>query len=95
MNVVLLLLVATTAWAALSTSMMLARGGTMGLVLDLLGRDEGVVPTVVLVGLLGTLLSLAAAFGTRLRVRALGSDAQSAVAALGQILEQPLEGDGG
>lgn len=42
-----------------------------------------------------SLLSLAAAFGTRLRVRALGADAQSAVAALGQVLEQPLDGDGG
>jgi phosphocarrier protein HPr len=42
-----------------------------------------------------SLLSLAAAFGTRLRVRAFGADAHSAVAALGQVLEQPLEGDGG
>ena len=42
-----------------------------------------------------SLLSLAAAFGTRLRVRAFGADAGQAVAALGQILEQPLEGDGG
>lgn len=42
-----------------------------------------------------SLLSLAAAFGTRLRVRAVGADAQQVVAALGQVLEQPLEGDGG
>ena len=42
-----------------------------------------------------SLLSLAAAFGTLLRVRAFGADAQQAVAALGQVLEQPLEGDGG
>jgi len=42
-----------------------------------------------------SLLSLAAAFGTRLRLRASGADAERAVAALGQILEQPIEGDGG
>ena len=42
-----------------------------------------------------SLLSLAAAFGTRLRVRAVGIDAEKAVAALGQVLEQPLEGEGG
>jgi phosphotransferase system HPr (HPr) family protein len=42
-----------------------------------------------------SLLSLAAAFGTRLRVRGVGADAAQAVAALGQVLEQPLEGDGG
>ena len=42
-----------------------------------------------------SLLSLAAAFGTRLRVRGVGTDAEKAVAALGQVLEQPLEGDGG
>ena len=42
-----------------------------------------------------SLLSLAAAFGTRLRVRGVGADAAKAVAALGQVLEQPLEGDGG
>ncbi len=42
-----------------------------------------------------SLLSLAAAFGTRLRVRAVGSDAGQAVAALGQVLEQPVEADGG
>ena len=42
-----------------------------------------------------SLLSLAAGFGTRLCVRASGADAQKAVAALGQVLEQPLEGDGG
>jgi phosphocarrier protein len=42
-----------------------------------------------------SLLSLAAAFGTRLRVRGVGADAEQAVAALGQVLEQPLEGDGG
>jgi phosphocarrier protein len=42
-----------------------------------------------------SLLSLAAAFGTRLRVRGVGVDAEKAIAALGQVLEQPLEGDGG
>ena len=42
-----------------------------------------------------SLLSLAVAFGTRLRVRGVGADAEQAVAALGQVLEQPLEGDGG
>ena len=42
-----------------------------------------------------SLLSLAASFGTRLRVRAAGSDAEKALAALGQVLEAPLEGDGG
>ena len=42
-----------------------------------------------------SLLSLAAAFGTRLRLRGVGADAEKAIAALGQVLEQPLEGDGG
>lgn len=42
-----------------------------------------------------SLLSLAAAFGTRLRVRASGNDAESALAMLGQVLEEPAEGDGG
>jgi phosphocarrier protein len=42
-----------------------------------------------------SLLSLAASFGTRLRVRAAGVDAEAALAALGQVLEAPLEGDGG
>jgi phosphocarrier protein HPr len=38
-----------------------------------------------------SLLSLAAAKGTRLRLRAVGSDAAEAVAALGALLEQPDE----
>ncbi len=42
-----------------------------------------------------SLLSLAASFGTRLRVRAAGVDAERALAALGEVLEAPLEGDGG
>jgi phosphotransferase system HPr (HPr) family protein len=42
-----------------------------------------------------SLLSLAASFGTRLRVRASGADAEKALATLGQVLEAPLEGDGG
>jgi phosphocarrier protein len=36
-----------------------------------------------------SLLSLAASRGTRLRVRAVGADAQAAVEALGRILEEP------
>jgi phosphocarrier protein len=36
-----------------------------------------------------SLLSLAAARGTKLRVRAVGADAQAAVEALGRILEEP------
>jgi len=60
-RVLLLLLIATTAWTALTTSMVLARGGTLGLVMDLLGGDEGVLSTVLLVGLVGTLLSLVTA----------------------------------
>lgn len=36
-----------------------------------------------------SLLSLAAAQGTRLRVRAVGPDAEEAVAALGRLLEDP------
>ena len=36
-----------------------------------------------------SLLSLAAARGTRLRVRAVGSDAESAVETLGRLLEHP------
>jgi phosphotransferase system HPr (HPr) family protein len=42
-----------------------------------------------------SLLSLAAGFGTRLRIRAAGADAADALAALGKILETPIEGDGG
>jgi phosphotransferase system HPr (HPr) family protein len=36
-----------------------------------------------------SLLSLAATYGTRLRVRAVGPDAREAVAALGRLLEDP------
>lgn len=42
-----------------------------------------------------SLLSLAAGLGTRLRLRARGPDAAAALAALGQILETPVQGDGG
>jgi phosphocarrier protein HPr len=42
-----------------------------------------------------SLLSLAAGFGTRLRVRAQGPDAAEALAALGQVLETPMQADGG
>ena len=42
-----------------------------------------------------SLLSLAAAHETRLRVRGVGADAEQAVLALGQVLEVPLEADGG
>jgi phosphotransferase system HPr-like phosphotransfer protein len=38
-----------------------------------------------------SLLSLAAGQGTRLRVRAVGEDAEQAVEALGQLLEAPGE----
>ena len=42
-----------------------------------------------------SLLSLAAAAGTKLRIRAVGSDAVEAVAALGRLLEEPRgAGDG-
>jgi phosphocarrier protein len=41
-----------------------------------------------------SLLSLAAGFGTRLRVRAAGPDADRAVAALGQVLEETVDGEG-
>ncbi|MGH7288678.1 MAG: HPr family phosphocarrier protein [Myxococcota bacterium] len=36
-----------------------------------------------------SLLSLAAGPGTRLRVRAIGSDAEEAVSTLGQLIERP------
>jgi phosphocarrier protein len=36
-----------------------------------------------------SLLSLAAASGTRLRIRAVGADAREAVQALGRLLEEP------
>ena len=36
-----------------------------------------------------SLLSLAAAYGTRLRIRAVGADADSAVEALGHLLQDP------
>ncbi len=36
-----------------------------------------------------SLLSLAASRGTRLRIRAVGPDAQAALEALGRILEEP------
>jgi phosphotransferase system HPr (HPr) family protein len=42
-----------------------------------------------------SLLSLAAGFGTKLRVRATGPDAEQALAQLGQILEEPAAADGG
>jgi phosphotransferase system HPr (HPr) family protein len=42
-----------------------------------------------------SLLSLAAGFGTRLRVRASGPDAAQAVVALGQVLEETVDGEGG
>jgi phosphotransferase system HPr (HPr) family protein len=38
-----------------------------------------------------SLLSLAAAQGTKLRIRAVGEDAQAAVAALGQLIESREE----
>ena len=38
-----------------------------------------------------SLLSLAAAQGTRLRIRAIGSDAAEAIDALGRLLEDPPE----
>ena len=38
-----------------------------------------------------SILSLAAAPGTVLRIRAVGTDAEEAVAALGAILESPAE----
>jgi phosphocarrier protein len=41
-----------------------------------------------------SLLSLAASRGTRLRLRARGPDAETALAQLGQVLEEPLETDG-
>ena len=40
-------------------------------------------------GLALSLLSLAASRGTRLRIRAVGPDAQAALEALGRILEEP------
>ncbi len=36
-----------------------------------------------------SLLSLAASQGTRLRIRALGEDAEAAIVALGQLIENP------
>lgn len=42
-----------------------------------------------------SLLSLAASFGTRLRVRATGPDAELALVQLGQVLEEPSAADGG
>jgi phosphocarrier protein len=41
-----------------------------------------------------SLLSLAAAKGTRLRVRACGPDAVHALEQLGRVIEEPLETDG-
>lgn len=41
-----------------------------------------------------SLLSLAAACGTRLRVRASGPDAEETLSTLGQVLEEPLAADG-
>jgi phosphotransferase system HPr (HPr) family protein len=40
-----------------------------------------------------SLLSLAAGRGTRLRLRAVGADADEAVAALGALLESPPEAE--
>ena len=41
-----------------------------------------------------SLLSLAAASGTRLRIRAVGEDAEAAVEALGKLLENPTAYEG-
>jgi len=41
-----------------------------------------------------SLLSLAAGPGTKLRVRAVGDDAEAAVEALGQLLESVVDGTG-
>lgn len=41
-----------------------------------------------------SLLSLAAGPGTRLRLRAIGPDAEQALAQLGQVLEEPSAADG-
>jgi len=41
-----------------------------------------------------SLLSLAAGFGTRLRLRATGPDAEQVLAQLGQLLEEPAAADG-
>ena len=42
-----------------------------------------------------SLLSLAAGPGTKLRVRAVGEDAEAAVEALGALIESPADGAGG
>lgn len=42
-----------------------------------------------------SLLSLAAGPGTRLRIRAVGEDAEAAISALGQLLESAHEGPEG
>ncbi len=42
-----------------------------------------------------SLLSLAAGRGTKLRIRAVGEDAEAAVEALGQLIESPHDGSDG
>jgi hypothetical protein len=60
-RVLLVLLAATTAWSALSTAVLMTRGGTLGLLMALLDRDYGSLGTVAVLGLVSSLLGLLAA----------------------------------
>ena len=56
--VLLALLGVSTAWSALTLAMVLARGGSLGLLMDVVTGQSGVLTTFVLVGLIGTLLTV-------------------------------------
>jgi hypothetical protein len=60
-RVVIALLAATIGWSALTTTILLARGGTMGLLLDLVSGDMAVVGLMLLFGGVGVLLTFATA----------------------------------
>jgi hypothetical protein len=54
----LLLLGVSTAWSALGLAMVLARGGSLGLLMDIVTGEAEVLSAFVVVGLIGTLLTV-------------------------------------
>ena len=57
-RLLLVLLALATTWSALTLAMLLARGGTLGLLMDMLASDTGVLSTVMLVSGIGVLLTV-------------------------------------
>lgn len=58
---VVLLLALSTAWAALTLAVLLARGGSVGLLMDLVTLNDSVLTTLALVSLGGSLLTVVTA----------------------------------